>query len=678
MLQPGDQIGEFELIAEIGRGAMGAVWEARQPSLSRTVAIKFLKTELADATWMTRFESEAAQAARLSHPGILPVYAFGRHGDTPWFAMERVHGKDLADRLKDDGPMAPEAAARIARDAARALHHAHEHGIVHRDVKPANILLREDGRVAVTDFGLSMELGSNALTTTGLLVGTPYYLSPEAIAGKREKVGPKADVYALGVTLYELLAGHPPFQADNALALINQISNDEPPRLRTLRAEVPDALDVLVRRAMAKDPNDRPASAAALADGLDQFLSGESTPAPAPVVAPPPRPKPAPVAVTPRPAPPAARAPAAPAPERKPPLALIAAVAVVVLGAALFVLWPDGKSPEPDGPEEADPAVIRVEGLAAADGKQTRQIDRAFFEEALRAARRIHGVSPSRPVSAATWVRWTGTEPIAIEVRTTPRATVEVLQLPDGRTWEPLASHTPQPGVYRFRATAPNRVSTIWTAMIPPAMDARFEIELPPASPETEGMQYYAGYWSVPIGDPGTPVLRRQKLMRPYLLDLRAVSMGDYGTWMQTLSGAEKERMRPDMGAARGGRGRGGRRPAKPALKNRGDPMRMLNAERVEAYAQAQGKRLPTERELVHAYFTATLVSKLAKEGGASQVELVMRLAGHEDIVPTGRPGGWVRSVGGKPEVVAAEPTRGARGKAVPNEATLRLARDAK
>gem|GEM_PF-1380367 len=277
MAKAGDILGDFELLREVGRGSMGVVFEARQRALGRRVAVKVLTPSAGtDPVWVERFRSEANAVGRLSHPGIVSIYAVGDDAaGVPWFAMEFVEGRDLSDVLKEGGPMAPREAARIVRDAALALSHAHEQGVVHRDVKPGNLMLRADGRIAVTDFGLAKHMGSGSLTATGSLVGTPYYMSPEQAIGERGSIGPKTDVYGLGVALYEMLTGVPPFTGDNAVVLLRAITEKTAVPPGKVRAGIPRDLETIVLSAMEKDPARRYPSCKALADDLDRFLRDE-------------------------------------------------------------------------------------------------------------------------------------------------------------------------------------------------------------------------------------------------------------------------------------------------------------------------------------------------------------------------------------------------------------------
>ena len=193
---------------------MGIVFRARQISLNRPVALKMiLAGQLANETDVKRFYTEAEAAANLDHPGIVPVYEVGQHEGQHYFSMGFVEGQSLAATVAN-GPLPPREAAELAREVAEAVQYAHQHGIIHRDLKPGNVLLDAQGRPRVTDFGLAKKVqGESGLTGTGQIMGTPSYMPPEQAGGNRGEVGPAADVYSLGATLYALVTGRPPFQA---------------------------------------------------------------------------------------------------------------------------------------------------------------------------------------------------------------------------------------------------------------------------------------------------------------------------------------------------------------------------------------------------------------------------------------------------------------------------------
>ena len=282
-----------ELLRELGRGAMGAVFLARDTTLRREVAVKvLLEADLADAETLARFRHESEAVARLSHPAIVPVFASGRTGGVPWFSMGYVEGTPLTAEYgrRPDGIR---RSAALVETVARALHHAHERGIVHRDVKPANILVDAEGRPYVTDFGIAKWFRpqdggpSKRLTTTGALLGTVAYMAPEQARGEVDRIGPATDVWALGIVLYELLAGAPPFPAPTMMEAFRLILSDDPaPSPAWVRPEIPRALEAITARCLARAPEDRYPSAAALADDLAAFLADR----PLPSQAGPPRP----------------------------------------------------------------------------------------------------------------------------------------------------------------------------------------------------------------------------------------------------------------------------------------------------------------------------------------------------------------------------------------------------
>jgi tRNA A-37 threonylcarbamoyl transferase component Bud32 len=279
--QPGTQAGDglsadsgerYQRGERIASGGMGEVWRARDTVLGREVAVKVLKREFADdATFRARFAAEARHAAGLHHPGIASVFDYGilQEGNAPYLVMELVDGKPLSELLAQGQPFDAEQARLLALQVAEALAAAHEAGVVHRDVKPANLLVTPDGRVKITDFGIARATGSVAFTQTGQIVGTPQYLSPEQARG--ESATEASDVYALGVVLFECLSGRRPFVADTPIATaLAQIHQPVP----SLPDSVPPALAEVVRHALAKDPAERYADGAAIAAALRGAADG--------------------------------------------------------------------------------------------------------------------------------------------------------------------------------------------------------------------------------------------------------------------------------------------------------------------------------------------------------------------------------------------------------------------
>jgi serine/threonine-protein kinase len=270
------EFGRYELLGEIGRGGMGVVYKARQKDLDRVVALKIiLAGQLASPEHVQRFVGEARAAAKLQHSNIVRVHEAGEIRGQHYFAMEYIAGCDLAD-LISRGPLQPEAAARLMVTVARAVEYLHSQGIVHRDLKPSNILLDEKGQPYVTDFGLARLLDAQGhVTRSGLIAGTPSYMSPEQASGHAAQAGPPSDVYSLGAILYELLTARPPFRADSPLDTLVQVVESEPTSLHTLNPRVPRELAFICMRCLEKSPGRRYATAAALADDLERFLKGE-------------------------------------------------------------------------------------------------------------------------------------------------------------------------------------------------------------------------------------------------------------------------------------------------------------------------------------------------------------------------------------------------------------------
>ncbi len=262
----------YELDREIGRGGMGIVYLARDRRLKRRVAIKLLPPELAfRGEIRTRFLREAETAAQLSHPNIVPIYSVDEREGLVYFVMTYVEGDNLAARLHDGGAMAPDEARRILLEVARALSFAHERGVVHRDIKPDNILLdRQDGRVMVTDFGIARAVSdsSSRLTATGMAIGTPAYMSPEQSMGDREIDG-RSDLYSLGVVAYQMLSGELPFNANSTPALLVKHLSETPVPISHKVAGIPADLARAVMMLLEKEPANRFPSAAALVTALE-------------------------------------------------------------------------------------------------------------------------------------------------------------------------------------------------------------------------------------------------------------------------------------------------------------------------------------------------------------------------------------------------------------------------
>ncbi|WP_405954887.1 protein kinase domain-containing protein [Streptomyces phaeochromogenes] len=251
--------GRYRLRTTIGRGAMGEVWQARDEMLGTDVAVKVLLAQGSDATAAARFRLEAQTAGSLNHRHVVGVLDFGTHEDRLFLVMELVDGDSLR-TLSATGPLPAEQVARIAAQTAAGLAVAHQQGIVHRDIKPGNLLLDADGTVKIGDFGIARFLDdpAAALTATGQIVGTSLYLAPERALGR--PAGPATDVYSLGCVLYQLLTGQPPFQADTAIAILHHHLDTAPTPPRRLGASLPPAFENYLLRMLAKEPGTRPAA----------------------------------------------------------------------------------------------------------------------------------------------------------------------------------------------------------------------------------------------------------------------------------------------------------------------------------------------------------------------------------------------------------------------------------
>ena len=269
------ELPEFRILREVGKGSMGIVYEAERRSDGNRVALKVLPPSLTlTDRALARFAKEGELMSKIEHPSIVRVFEHGQQGRLRFFVMEFVDGTTLADRIRI-GPLPAKDAANLCAKIADALQFAHDHGVVHRDVKPGNIILAEDGRVVITDFGLARETGTGSFTESGAIVGTPMYMAPEQILGHRGDVDSRADVYGLGATLFELLTGHPPFTAPTAQGVLKAVLEKEPPRPARLRDDLPGPLEAITLHALAKSPTHRYGSAREMADDLRRFLAGE-------------------------------------------------------------------------------------------------------------------------------------------------------------------------------------------------------------------------------------------------------------------------------------------------------------------------------------------------------------------------------------------------------------------
>ncbi|MEO8031809.1 MAG: serine/threonine-protein kinase [Gemmatimonadota bacterium] len=259
--------GEFVVGRLLGQGGFALVFQAREESLGRDVAIKVLDPNLAfSSEHSERFLTEARLIAALEHPHIVPIYQVEQKGGLLYIVMRFVPGTSLGGVLASQGKLPPARVASIAREVADALDHAHRHQVIHRDIKPDNILLDDSGHAVVTDFGISRAARAAHLTQEGMVVGTPAYMSPEQASG--EEIDGRSDVYALGVVMYEMLTGQPPFGGKTAAQVLAKHLSQQPPELGQTSPETPEVLATIVARALAKDPGERYPTARAMAEAL--------------------------------------------------------------------------------------------------------------------------------------------------------------------------------------------------------------------------------------------------------------------------------------------------------------------------------------------------------------------------------------------------------------------------
>ena len=270
------ELGDYELLEEVGRGGQGVVFRARQKSLNRTVALKVINLgQWASEARVKRFRREALSAASLNHPRIVPIYEVGEHDGACYFGMGFIEGGQLDEAAKR-APMSIRQSAELIAKVARTVHYAHKHGILHRDIKPGNILLDQQGEPYLTDFGLARLVESESTVTCTLeVLGTPSYMAPEQAAGNNAQLTSATDVYGLGAVLYQLLTGHPPFAGGTTYETIKLLLDTEPRRPRLLNAKIDRELSTICLRCLEKDPKRRYSSALALAEDLEHWLKHE-------------------------------------------------------------------------------------------------------------------------------------------------------------------------------------------------------------------------------------------------------------------------------------------------------------------------------------------------------------------------------------------------------------------
>ncbi|MBK9160594.1 MAG: serine/threonine protein kinase [Nitrosomonadales bacterium] len=252
------QLGRYEVLGELGQGAMGIVYKAKDPLIDRVVAIKTINLSLAldeKEEYEGRFYQEAKAAGRLNHPNIVTIYDVGKSGDIAYIAMELLQGRELRDIMNDSGVLPVDQVLDIVMQVASGLSYAHEHEIVHRDIKPSNIMIIRDGHVKITDFGIARMESSAIRTQTGMVLGSPKYMSPEQVMGK--VIDQRSDIFSLGVMLYEMLTGQAPFNGENVNAIMYQTLNAVPLPPSTLNPAVPEMVNFIVAKALAKGLEDR-------------------------------------------------------------------------------------------------------------------------------------------------------------------------------------------------------------------------------------------------------------------------------------------------------------------------------------------------------------------------------------------------------------------------------------
>jgi eukaryotic-like serine/threonine-protein kinase len=355
-MSAGDVIaGRYELVELIGRGGMSTVWKAEDRLLDRTVAIKVLHEQLtSDEEYVERFRREARAVAQLSHPNIVTVIDRGEDEGRQYIVFEYVDGENLKQLVERSGPLPVRDALLLALQMARALSFAHDRGLVHRDVKPQNVLLNADGQAKMTDFGIARSVDVEGVTITGTVLGTSEYIAPEQARGQR--VDALTDVYSLGVVLYELLTGGVPFVGENFVAIALRHVNEPPPSVLERRPDCPPRVGMAVERAMSKQPGDRFASMAELCAELDACLAELD-----------PSSEEATMIARPQTTPPRARRPARPRRRRGGILWPIAAVAAILAIAALAALGAMALRDDDGEPAAATNTEIQLAGVGAYD-----------------------------------------------------------------------------------------------------------------------------------------------------------------------------------------------------------------------------------------------------------------------------------------------------------------------
>lgn len=265
--------GRYKIIEKVGGGGMADVYKAEDQVLGRTVALKILHKQFAsDEGFLERFRREAQAAAKLTHPNIVSIYDVGEEGGVHFIVMEFVHGMTLKKLIQKDAPMSTEKVVHVSMQIAKAMEFAHEHEIIHRDIKPQNVIITDNGEIKVTDFGIARAGATSTMTRTGAVMGTAHYISPEQAQGNI--VGPTTDIYSLGVVMYEMATGELPFRGENPVSVALKHINDTPMPPRSVFGDIPISLEAVIIKSMAKNPNERYRSAEAVRDDLKRVIEG--------------------------------------------------------------------------------------------------------------------------------------------------------------------------------------------------------------------------------------------------------------------------------------------------------------------------------------------------------------------------------------------------------------------
>ena len=265
-----NHLGRYEIVDELGRGAMGVVYKAHDPLIERLVAIKSINLNSLDKRqkeeYQARFYQEAKAAGRLNHPNIVTIYDLGESGDVAYIAMELMEGRELHNIINSKQRLPIDETLNIAIQVAEGLTFAHQHGIVHRDIKPSNIMILNDNHVKIADFGIAQMESSLALTQAGMIMGSPLYMSPEQVKGA--SIDARSDIFSFGIVLYELLTGRRPFSGENANSVMYQIVNEAPAKPDSLNPDISAALSLVISKCLEKKPEDRYQNANEIADDL--------------------------------------------------------------------------------------------------------------------------------------------------------------------------------------------------------------------------------------------------------------------------------------------------------------------------------------------------------------------------------------------------------------------------